>query len=90
MANISHLGVLSFITPQTELSQSSTHMNYVNAVLKAELYLKAFLTSLNMAFLPISRLRFKQRQIAPFETITNVLCTFAGDFWAFWEEIFFS
>ena len=27
--NISHLGVLSFITQQTELTQSNTHMNYV-------------------------------------------------------------
>ena len=35
MANISLWGVLSFITQQTELSQSSTHMNYVYIVLKS-------------------------------------------------------
>ena len=29
MANISHLGVLSVPTQQTELRQSNTHMNYV-------------------------------------------------------------
>ena len=34
MANISHLRVLSFITQQKELSQSSTHMNYANVVFK--------------------------------------------------------
>ena len=32
MANISHLGVLSVLTQQTELSQSNTHMNYVYVV----------------------------------------------------------
>ena len=29
VANISHLGVLSFLTQQTEHSHVSTHMNYV-------------------------------------------------------------
>ena len=29
MANISHFGVLSIITQQTEFSQSSAHLNYV-------------------------------------------------------------
>ena len=36
MANTSHLGVLCFITQQTELSQSSTHINYAYVVFKFE------------------------------------------------------
>jgi len=36
MANISHLGVLSFITQQTELSQSSIYINYVFVVFMFE------------------------------------------------------
>ena len=32
MANISHFGVLSIITQQTEFSQSSTHLNYAYVV----------------------------------------------------------
>ena len=32
MANISHLGVLSFITQQKEFRQSSAHLNYVYVV----------------------------------------------------------
>ena len=39
----------------------------------AGFHLKAVLTSLNMAFVAISRSRFKQRQIPPFRTLTNVL-----------------
>ena len=34
MANISHLGVLSVLAQQTELSQSNTHVNYVHVVFK--------------------------------------------------------
>ena len=36
MANISHLGVLSFSTHQTELGQSSTHIYRVYVVIKLE------------------------------------------------------
>ena len=36
MTNITHLGALRFITQQTELSHSNTHMNYVYVVFKFE------------------------------------------------------
>ena len=59
---------------------------------KVGFYLKAVLTSLKMAFLPISRSCFKQRQIPPFKTIINVL-RFYGNIWViwghFWKEIIF-
>ena len=48
--------------------------------------LKIVLTSLNMAFLPIFRSRFKQSLIPALKTLTNVLrfCVcFLGDVWAF-------
>ena len=56
-------------------------------------HLKAVFTSLNVAFVPISRSRFKQRQISPLETFTNVL-RFCVNFWMIFgrsvNEIFFS
>ena len=57
--------------------------------------MKAVLTSLNMAFLPISSSRFNERQIPLFISLTRqcfaVLCKVLGDFGAFWErDIFFS
>ena len=36
VANIPHLGLLRVLTQQTELSQSNTHMNYVNVVFKCQ------------------------------------------------------
>ena len=58
--------------------------------------MKAVLRSLNKAFLPISRSRFKR----PLFTLNlsayfishclAVLCKFLGDFWAFWERDIFS
>ena len=36
MAHISHLGVLSVLAQQTELSQSNTHMSYVHVVFKCQ------------------------------------------------------
>ena len=36
VAIISHLGVLSVLTQQTELGQSNTHMNYVYVVFKCQ------------------------------------------------------
>ena len=41
--------------------------------LKAGFHSQAVFTSLNVAFVPISRSRFKQRQIPPLRTFTNVL-----------------
>ena len=55
---------------------------------KARLHLKAVFTSLNVAFVPISRSHFKQSQIPPLRTFTNVswFCVnFLGDFWTFCE-----
>ena len=63
------------------------------AAVKVGFHLKAVFTSLNMAFVPISRSRFKQRQFPPLRTLRNVfavLCKFLGDFWAFWERDIFS
>ena len=60
--------------------------------LKAGFYLKAVFMSLNVAFVPISRSRFKHCQIAPFRTFTNVL-RFCVNFWMIFghsvNEIFF-
>ena len=50
------------------------------------------LASFNLAFVPISRSRFKQRQFPPFRTLRNVL-EFCVNFWVtfghFGTEIFF-
>ena len=46
--------------------------------LKAGFYQKAALTSLNVAFVPISRSRFKQRQIPPLRTFTIRCWRFDG------------
>ena len=60
--------------------------------LKAGFHLKAVFMSFNMAFVPISRSRFKQCQIAPLRTFTNVL-RFCLIFWMIFghsvNEIFF-
>ena len=50
------------------------------SLFKAGVHLKAVLTSMNMAFVPISRWRFQQRQIPLFKTLTNVL-RFCLSFW---------
>ena len=49
-------------------------------ILKAGFHLKAVFTSLNVAFVPISRSRFGERQIPPLRTFTNVL-RFCVNFW---------
>ena len=55
--------------------------------------MKAALTSLNMAFLLISRSHF-QATLNLSEYFINhclaVSCKFLGDFWAFWERDIFS
>ena len=62
------------------------------AAVKVGFHLKAVFTSLNMAFVPISRSRFKQRQFPPLRTLRNVL-RFCVNFWVtfghFGKEIFF-
>ena len=62
------------------------------STIKAGFHLKAVFTSLNVAFVPISRLLFKQRQIPPLRTFSNVL-RFRVRFWMifghFGNEIFF-
>ena len=58
---------------------------------KAGFQLKAVFMSLNVAFVPISRSRFKQHQIPPFITYTNVLrfcVNFRVIFGHFLTEIF--
>ena len=63
------------------------------ANIKAGFHLKAVFMSFNVAFVPISRSRFKQCQIAPLRTFTNVL-RFCVNFWMIFghsvNEIFFS
>ena len=65
----------------------------VRKPVKARFHLKAVFTSLHVAFVPISRSRFKQRQIPPLRTFTNVL-RFCVNFWMifghFVNDIFFS
>ena len=60
--------------------------------LKAGFHLKAVFMTFNVAFVPISRSRFKQCQIAPLRTFTNVL-RFCVNFWMIFghsvNEIFF-
>ena len=48
---------------------------------KAGFHLKAVFTSLNMAFVPISRSRFKQHQISPLGTFTIHVLRFCVNFW---------
>ena len=59
---------------------------------KAGFQMKAVFTSLNVAFVPLSRSHFKQHQIPSFRTYTNVL-GFCVNFWVifghFLNEIFF-
>ena len=50
----------------------------LNVPIKAGFYLRAFLRSLNVAFVP--RSRFKQRQIPPLRTFNNAL-RFCVNFW---------
>ena len=61
-------------------------------MLKAGFHLKDVLTSLNMAFVPISCSRVRQRQIPLLKTLTNVL-RFCVHFWVifghFGKEIIF-
>ena len=55
-------------------------------------HLKAVFTSLNLAFVPISRSRFKQHQIPTLRTFTNVLpfgVNFGVIFGHFVNEMFF-
>ena len=52
----------------------------VNDRFKAGFHLKAVFTSLNVAFVPISRSRFKQCQIPPLRTFTTAL-RFCENFW---------
>ena len=60
--------------------------------LKAEVNVKAVLTSLNTAFLPISPSRFKRHLISLLISLTTVL-QFSVNFWVifgyFGKEIFF-
>ena len=62
-------------------------------LLKAGFHLKAVFMSFNVAFVPISRSRFKRCQIAPLRTFTNVL-RFCVNFWMIFghsvNESFFS
>ena len=57
-------------------TRNSQGLNFVAYRLKAGIYPKAVLTSLNMAFLPLCRSRFKQRQIPLLITLTSVLLDF--------------
>ena len=54
--------------------------------------MKAVLTSLNTAFLPISWSRFKPLNLSAYliNLCLVVLCKFLGEFWAFWEGDIFS
>ena len=64
----------------------------ITRCVKAGFHLKAVFMSFNMAFVPISCSRFKQCQIAPLRTFTNVL-RFCVNFWMIFghsvNEIFF-
>ena len=55
----------------TYTKQTSLCVPSKNGIQKAEFSLKAVLTSLNKALVPISRSRFKQRQFSPFRTFNQ-------------------
>ena len=66
---------------------------WVGGRLRRDFRLKAVFTSLNEAFVPISRSRFKQCQIPPLRTFTSVLrfcINFCVIFGRFVNEILFS
>ena len=56
-------------------------------VFKAGFHLKDVFTSLNVAFVPVSRSRLEQHQIPPLRTFTNILL-FCVNFCAFCERFF--
>ena len=73
--------VLSSCYSWYQLTWNSLQLEFsVNDRFKAWFHLKVVFTSLNVAFVPISRSRFKQRQIPPLRTFTNVL-KFCVNFW---------
>ena len=73
----SQVAVLSLSSPNRV---DTRQVGRLKSDIKAGFHLKAVFTSLNVAFVPISRSRFKQRQIPPLRTFTNVL-RFCVNFW---------
>ena len=76
--------------------EKSRKIEILTPFMMAGVNVKTVLTSLNTAFLPISRSRFKQRKSLWLFHLTtlwrSVLCKFLGDFWpwVFWEVDIFS
>ena len=79
-------------TENKQLSDKTQSSKFCHLGFKAGFHLKAVFMSFNVAFVPISRSRFKQCQIAPLRTFTNVL-RFCVNFWMIFghsvNEIFF-
>ena len=76
------------------VGQLSTREEFTEVVVvKAGVHVKAVLTSLNTAFLPISRCTFQAILNLSAYFVDHslvVLCKFLGDFWAFWKIDIFS
>ena len=74
------------------VSGFSVKVGFYKTILKAGVNVKAVFTSLNTAFLPISRSRFKRRQIPMLITLSTIW-QFCVNFWVifrcFGKERFF-
>ena len=83
---------MNVVPRSTGNTYSGTRELTLKCKFKAGFHLKAVFMSFNVAFVPISRSRFKQCQIAPLRTFTNVL-RFCVNFWMIFghsvNEIFF-
>ena len=78
---------------KSKISRLSSHSRFLEKLaLKAGVNVKAVFTSLNTAFLPIFRSRFKRRQIPMLITLSTIW-QFCVNFWVifrcFGKEIFF-
>ena len=88
-----HVWFRSTVYVRLDILKFSFHHSSTKFLFKAGFHLKAVFMSFNVAFVPISRSRFKQCQIAPLRTFTNVLrfcVNFGMIFGHSVNEIFFS
>ena len=91
-----HVKFVRFVFPSVKKQKHDLHIvkkKYARTnILKAGVNVKAVFTSLNTAFLPISRSRFKRRQIPMLITLSTIW-QFCVNFWVifrcFGKERFF-
>ena len=86
------MATTTLLLRSAKVSRPFSNLDICKGGIKAGFHLKAVFMSFNVAFVPISRSRFKQCQIAPLRTFTNVL-RFCVNFWMIFghsvNEIFF-